>query len=233
MEDLAGEEVREQLKFENLVPEEEKTPEIIPILPGEFQSRKVEELIPNTDVLPDTYVIYPTGGYHPFYGVLNTSPRYQLPIWPCIKRIKFSEKFSSKEKLDNIRRRAVRNPNNSISQLNPYLSQGGYPHLTLCRISTYVEIKYARLNQNGKPGRTKTNKKHHVNLHKLVALAWIPNPNPEKFDITMHINDDTTNYLIENLKWGNARMNAKGTRKRPDTMEHKYLALVNRGIIKG
>ena len=67
MEDLAGErEVSEQLKFENLVPEEEKTPEIIPILPGEFQPRKVEELLPN--VLADTYIIYPTGGYHLFYN---------------------------------------------------------------------------------------------------------------------------------------------------------------------
>ena len=199
----------------------------------EPQPRKIEELLPDIDIPPDTYIIYPTGGYHPFYGVLNTSPRYQLPIWPFIKRIKFSEKFSSKEKLDNIRRKAVRNPNKSISQLNPYLTPGGYPHLTLSRISTYVEIKYARLNQNGKPGRTKTNKKHHVNLHKLVALAWIPNPNLEKFDIVMHINDDRTNYLRENLKWGNANLNAKGKKKNKDTQEQKYQDLVNRGVIKG
>ena len=32
--------MREQLKFENLVPEEKKTLEITPILPGEFQPRK-------------------------------------------------------------------------------------------------------------------------------------------------------------------------------------------------
>jgi len=55
-----------QLKFENLVPEEKKTPEIILTLPGEFQPRKVEELVPEMDILLDTYIIYPTGGYHPF-----------------------------------------------------------------------------------------------------------------------------------------------------------------------
>ena len=43
MENLAGEkEVSEQLKFENLLPKEKETPEIIPILPGELQPRKVE-----------------------------------------------------------------------------------------------------------------------------------------------------------------------------------------------
>ena len=41
-----------------------------------LQPRKVEELIPDKDILPDTYMIYPTGGYHPFYGVPNTFPRY-------------------------------------------------------------------------------------------------------------------------------------------------------------
>ena len=105
MENLAGEkEVSEQLKFENLVKEEKKTPEIIPILPGEFQPRKVEELLPEMDILPDTYIIYPNGGYHPFYGVPNTLPRYQEKIWPFVKRIKFSEHFSSEEKRDNARR---------------------------------------------------------------------------------------------------------------------------------
>ena len=89
MEDLTGEKVKEQLTFENLVPEEKKTPEIIPILPGEFQPRKVEELLPDANLPPDTYLIYPTGGYHPFYGVPNTFPRYQLPIWPRVVRIKF------------------------------------------------------------------------------------------------------------------------------------------------
>ena len=93
MEDLAGEkEMSEQLKFENFLPE---TPEIVPALPGEFQPRKVEEVIPDKNIPEDTYLIYPTGGHHLFYEVPNALPRYQLPIWPYVKRIKFN-----KEKMD-------------------------------------------------------------------------------------------------------------------------------------
>ena len=79
----------EQLKFENLLPKEKETPEIIPIRADGLQPRKVEELLPDANILLDTYLIYPDGGYHPFYGVPNTLPRYQEKIWPYIKRIKF------------------------------------------------------------------------------------------------------------------------------------------------
>ena len=35
------------------------------------------------------------------------------------------------------------------------------------------------------------------------------------------------------LKWGDAKMNAKGTKKHKDTKEQRYLTLVNKGVIKG
>ena len=69
-------------------------------------------------------------------------------------------------------------------------------------------------------------------LHRLVALAFIPNPENKPF--VLHGNDDTTNYLRENLKWGTQRENQKGNiGRRPDTVEHKYLDLVNKKVIKG
>ena len=49
----------------------------------------------------------------------------------------------------------------------------------------------------------------------------------------MHINDDPTNYLPENLIWGTPGENMKGVKKHPDTMQHKYLNFVNQGLIKG
>ena len=61
-------------------PEKDKPIKIIQVNPSGFQPRKVEELLPEIDVLPDTYIIYPNGGYHIFYGVPNTFPIYQLPI---------------------------------------------------------------------------------------------------------------------------------------------------------
>ena len=232
MENLAGEkEVSEQLKFENLVKEEKKTPEIIPILPGEFQPRKVEELLPEMDILPDTYIIYPNGGYHPFYGVPNTLPRYQEKIWPFVKRIKFSEHFSSEEKRDNARR-ANLDTNQTMSQLNPTFHKGYYI-VGLFQISRGLRFQHTRLNKNGKPYTSNLNLTRSKPIHRLVALAWTPNPNPEKFNIVMHINNDPTNYLRENLKWGNSRMNAIGTKKNKDTQEQKYQNFVNQGVIKG
>ena len=71
-----------------------------------------------------------------------------------------------------------------------------------------------------------------IALHRLIALAYIPNPKNKP--CVMHLNDDSTNYLIENLEWGTHSENNRGKiNKRPDTMEQKYLNLVNKGIIKG
>jgi len=36
----------------------------------------------------DTYILYPTGGYHFFKDVPNAKEKYKLPIWPYIKKLK-------------------------------------------------------------------------------------------------------------------------------------------------
>ena len=223
-------EMSEQLKFENLVPEEKKTPEIIPILPGEFQPRKVEDVIPDDDIQPDTYMIYPTGGYHPFYGVPNTFPIYQLPIWPFVKRIKFSDKYKSIEKINNARRGTLRENQNN-TQLNPSFTAN---YLTICLLKEGRTVKnaYTKFNKNGTHQTTTTHRSQSFSIHRLVAQAWIPNP--ENKPQVMHINDDRTNYLRENLKWGTHSENMRGVvSRRPDTMEQKYLNLVDKGVIKG
>ena len=216
MEDLAGEEVSEQLKFENLVPEEKKTPEIISTLPGEFQPRKVEELLPDANILPDTYIIYPTGGYHPFYGVLNTLSIYQQKIWPYVKRIKFEAtegRWKSKK---------------TSPQINPIFKDEIYFRIGL---TTTLYRTYA-YRMKHRWGEKRDKRDFFIALHRLIALAYIPNPKNKP--CVMHLNDDSTNYLIENLEWGTHSENNRGKiNKRPDTMEQKYLNLVNKGIIKG
>ena len=231
MENLAGEEVSEQLKFENLVPEEEKTPDIIPILPGEFQPRKVEELLPDDDIQPDTYMIYPTGGYHPFYGVPNTFPRYQLPIWPRVVRIKFSEVYKNQATVDRVRG-TFRREHHTNNQINPHWNKDFY-RINLGKSSRYTRHHYNIIRKrSGKVAQNRTYCNKNVLFHRLIALAFIPNP--ENKLLVLHINDDPTNYLIENLKWGTQRENMKGkTRRRPDTTEQKYQDCCNRGIIKG
>ena len=174
-------------------PEKDKPMQIIQKIDTSIlQPRKVEEVIPEANILPDTYVLYPRGGYHPFYGVPNTFPRYQLPIWPFVKNIK------------------------SPGQLNCDLGKSyGYPRLNFS----------LGKDENG------VWKSYDTYMHKIVALAWVPNPDNKPY--VMHINDDRTNYLIENLIWGTPSENNKGSFKRPDTMEQKYQNLVVQGIIKG
>ena len=195
----------------------------------ELQPRKVEELLPDDNILPDTYIIYPDGGYHPFYGVPNTFPIYQQKIWPFIKRIKFSLKYTSEKKRDNTRRTRDQH---TLSQLHPTFHRGYYK-IGLFQKSKGLRFHHTRLDKNGRSYESNENLTKSKSIHRLVALAWVPNPDPEKFDIVMHINNDPTNYLRENLKWGNSRLNAIGTKKNKDTQEQKYLNLVDQGLIKG
>jgi len=223
----------EQLKFENLITEEKKTPEIIPIRADGLQPRKVEELIPNANILLDTYLIYPDGGYHPFYGVPNTFPIYQQKIWPFIKRIKFSEIWKSKEGLNKIRKLNTRE-NQSIEQLNPYWD-GDYFLIGLKKTTRHLRNEYTHIKLNGKHSTSWKIDTTPFPIHRLNALAFIPNPDPEKNTLVLHRNGDPTNFLLKNLKWGDHSENSKDrvVRRRPDTMEQKYLNLIDQGLIKG
>ena len=177
-------------------PEKDEPIKIIQINPSGFQLRKVEELISYANILPDTYIIYPTGGYHIFHGVPNTFPRYQLPIWPYVKRIK----YAAQEKI------------------------------RVLKCDFMGSINYPRINFKG--GSGKNNEGWDTKMHRLVALAFVPNP--ENYPFVMHRNDDQTNFLVTNLLWGTPKMNNTGkSAKRPDTMEDKYKNMLLQGIIKG
>lgn len=70
---------------------------------------------------------------------------------------------------------------------------------------------------DGRPGK---NKKHLVNaggypcvnigkkkilIHIAIATCFIPNP--DNLPVVMHLDDDITNFSIENLKWGTQKEN--------------------------
>tara|TARA_R100001086_G_scaffold183924_1_gene102677 strand:+ start:15 stop:644 length:630 start_codon:yes stop_codon:yes gene_type:complete len=200
-------------------PEKEEPVKIIQINPSGFQPVKMEEINYRTcrDLMPDTYMLYPTGGYHPFYGVPNTFPRYQLPIWPYVKRIKWTR--------DSIRKNKI--------QIEPrFSSKRGYIEISLYKKGFYKGNYYTIINKHGHHYVNKKKQNHiTVDLHGLVARAWIPNPDNKP--LVLHINDDPTNYLPENLIWGTQKDNMKGVKKTPETSEQKYLSLVDRGFIKG
>ena len=44
-------------------------------------------------------------------------------------------------------------------------------------------------------------------LHRLVALAWVKNPNPDIYDIVMHLDNNPENNHYKNLKWGTQSQN--------------------------
>lgn len=56
-----------------------------------------------------------------------------------------------------------------------------------------------RLSKNGKV------KEEYI--HRLVAQAFIPKPDPEHKKIVRHLDDDVTNNNVENLAWGDQRDN--------------------------
>ena len=171
--------------------------------PDGLKPRKVEEVVTDKNIPKDTYIIYPSGGFHPFYGVPNTFPIYQEKIWPFVKRIKYSEHGKSR------RGRSL-----NLSQLNcDFMGSINYPRLNFRDAGQ----KYAGWD---------------TKMHRLVAQAFIPNPKNEL--IVLHRNDDKTNFLIPNLKWGTYSENNLGkSAKRPDTLGDKYRSMVLQGIIKG
>lgn len=63
-------------------------------------------------------------------------------------------------------------------------------------ISTFVKsgYLYVRLSKNGK--------RKAFRVHRLVALAFVPNPHPRKYKVVMHLDDNKLNPHKDNLKWG-------------------------------
>jgi len=209
-------------------PADNEVMEIIPVTESN-KPRKIEDLMPDVDIAVDTYLIYPTGGYHPFFGVPNTFSRYQLPIWPYVKRIKFSDNLSEKG-LQNIRKKGL-----TSTQTSSHINLTLHKSYMVCCLNTnkrYAAKSYTELCPDGSPRLRQRPKQKQFLMHRLVAQAWIPNPH--NHPLVMHKNDDPSNYLVENLKWGTHGDNMKGKAlKLPDTMEEKYLNMVVKGLIKG
>lgn len=56
------------------------------------------------------------------------------------------------------------------------------------------------------------NRCHKRYVHRLVALEFVPNPNPKEFIYINHKDEDKTNNKASNLEWCNGSYNTYGTR---------------------
>jgi len=46
-----------------------------------------------------------------------------------------------------------------------------------------------------------------LQVSRLVALAWVKNPNPDIYDVVMHLDNNPENNYYKNLKWGTQSQN--------------------------
>lgn len=81
----------------------------------------------------------------------------------------------------------------------------------------YFISKEGILYKNGKPVKTFFHKRYvrcilhegsvrkNVKIHRLVAEAYIPNP--DNLPVVMHLDDNPSNNRVENLRWGTQKQN--------------------------
>lgn len=84
-----------------------------------------------------------------------------------------------------------------------YVRPGG-PYI----IAPFVKNDYLMVNLV-KNGKRKTHR-----LHRLVAMAHVPNPHPRKYKIVLHKNDDKLDPRAVNLKWGTNLHNTRDMMKK-------------------
>lgn len=79
----------------------------------------------------------------------------------------------------------------------------------MCKRAAYGSTKKLTLRANGyyAVGLWKNNNQKIENIHRLIAIAFIPNPN--NYPEVNHIDGDKTNNKIENLEWCNQSYNVK------------------------
>ena len=155
--------------------------------------KKLELFFPR--LLKDTYLIYSTGGSHPFKNVEEAAPIFKEDCWPYVQRIHWPV---TKDPANKWRREQPKPP-----QVNLNMSfRHSYPYHNFVGGTPTREIR----RKNHKPRLTYESV--YIKMHSAVAKAFIPNP--ENKSQVCHINDDPADYRVENLKWGTNRENHTG-----------------------
>ena len=100
-----------------------------------------------------------------------------------------------------------------------------YPYISLMRTKMRSEVKKNRL-------PILAHETYYMTMHTAVARVFVPNP--EKKPHVCHINDDPTDYRVENLKWGTNQENHTGRRgDRKKNFDHIHMIFKMNGWAKG
>lgn len=92
----------------------------------------------------------------------------------------------------------------------------------------YRKISVHKLTERKRSGKRyailmcKNRKRKFLLIHRAVALAFLPNP--RNLPCVCHIDDDSSNNILSNLRWGDNKMNASD-RKRNKMKDEKIREL--------
>ena len=69
-----------------------------------------------------------------------------------------------------------------------------------------------------------------IRIHRLIAYIFIPNPNPEKYNIVNHIDCNRSNFNKENLEWCDEEWNNKAKNKKQPKISTYYIRLLDNKV---
>jgi hypothetical protein len=142
---------------------------------------------------PNQYFMFRTGGPHFFSKCKNkdvVNPKYLDNSWPFI--------YNKKGKKNKI----------ITGTISKAKASTGYIYCRLNHADEKREVQDFRIVD--KEHFKEVIKEYEFALHRLVALAFIPNDDPKK-TIVDHINGNRCDYKITNLRWATNKENSRGS----------------------
>jgi hypothetical protein len=92
-------------------------------------------------------------------------------------------------------------------------------------VKFFVNKTYVRMNLRN----NKINKVINVNVHRLIAEAFIENKDPERLNVVNHENKDRLDYRVDNLEWVTQSQNLSG--RKVNRKENLEVTMIKKGIV--
>jgi len=153
----------------------------------------ISKVITTHTIAPKQYYMFRTGGPHFFNRCKNkevVNAKFLDRSWPFIYNTK------------GLKNRII---TGTISKVKASI---GYVY---CRLHDATEKREMQDFRNpAKENIKEVHKEFEFAMHRLVALAFVPNDDPKK-TLVDHINGNRCDYKIENLRWATNKENSRGS----------------------